>query len=151
MRSIGFRRLATLRTLGGALVVAAIIVVGCAGAPQSAAPSLGSEPVPTMGPTEVASQQPSAEPSEATATIELQRAPPNLGCDAIGVRYSSAIIRIDPAAEEPVFGETNDGRELAVFWSEGFEGIDGPEPVVQDTNGDVVARDGEEITIPEGA
>ncbi len=70
---------------------------------------------------------------------------------SIGFRRLATLRTLGGAAEEPVFGETNDGRELAVFWSEGFEGIDGPEPIVQDAKGDVVARDGEEITIPEGA
>lgn len=92
-----------------------------------------------------------APPSAVVSTILLREAPANLGCDAMGVPYRSATIRIDASAAEQVWAETDTGTRLDMFWARGFAGGPGSEPVVVDPEGQVVARDGEQIAIPDGA
>lgn len=90
-----------------------------------------------------------AEPSVAVIPIVLRDAPPNLGCDSILPPYRSATIRIDAAAAEQVWAEADTCARLEVFWSRGFVGGTSVEPVVADPAGKVVARDGEQIVLPE--
>lgn len=90
----------------------------------------------------------------ATSTIVLRRAPDNLGCDSIGLSYSSATIRIDPSAAEQVWAEVDTlvpdlpddqvkvGDRLAVYWSPSFRAGSVRDPTVRDGSGAVIARDG---------
>jgi hypothetical protein len=87
-------------------------------------------------------------PPKSGGAIELQRAPENLECDAITQSYRSATIRIDPAPPLPVWAETETGRRLSVYWSSGFRGGSGGDPVVHGPDGAEVARDDEVIAIP---
>lgn len=88
-------------------------------------------------------------PSGSATPIVLREAPADLGCDAIGTPYRSLTIRIDAAATDPVWAESDTGARLGTFWSPGFVGGTSADPVVRDAGGAVVATDGEVITIPE--
>lgn len=85
--------------------------------------------------------------SNEPAALVLQRAPANLGCDAIGIEYDIATIHIDPNAEVDVWAETRTGRRLAMYWSNGFSANDGEPPVIRDPAGGEIARDGTVIDI----
>jgi hypothetical protein len=82
--------------------------------------------------------------------MALRQAPPDLGCDTIGIPYRNVTFQIDPAAEEPVTAQTDTGKSLQTFWSAGFQGS-AEERVVKDPSGQVVVSDGETLAIPEGA
>ncbi len=84
--------------------------------------------------------------------IVLRDAPADLGCDAIGVPYTTVTIRIDPSAADPVWGETDTGTRLGTFWSPSFTGDTSADSVITDANDETVARDGDVITVggPEG-
>lgn len=95
--------------------------------------------------------------------IVLQRAPTNLGCDAIDPGYRSATIHIDPESDiyldiaDPawdgthdranvdVWAEADNGARLAVYWTAGFNATDGNTPVIRGPRGEEVARDGAKI------
>jgi len=110
--------------------------------------------------------------SNEPAMIELQRAPTNLGCDAIDPGYRSATIHIDPESaivlevNNPAYDGTKDkvnvdvwaeidtaggaepqkvGTRLAVYWTAGFNATDGTTPVIHGPRGEEVARDGTRI------
>jgi hypothetical protein len=99
---------------------------------------------PGMSPT----PDPSAAPGEA---FQLNLAPANLGCDAMGVPYRSATIRFAPAGPQQVSAVTDPGAILKTVWSEGFVGGPHDDPSILDPEGRVVARDGEVVIIPVGA
>ncbi|HSL76284.1 MAG TPA: hypothetical protein VK867_05025 [Candidatus Limnocylindrales bacterium] len=82
------------------------------------------------------------------AGLVLQPAPANLGCDTVGVPYRSVTFKIDPAAADPVTATTDQGTTLRTYWSAGFVGGAAD---VRDPNGQVVAKDGDVLDIPEGA
>jgi hypothetical protein len=89
-------------------------------------------------------------PSGATASgsgIVLQRTGP-IGCDTIGIDYTSATIKIDAAADPDLWAETEAGKKLAVNWTDGFTAADGPPPVIRGPKGEEVARDGTTIDVP---
>lgn len=69
----------------------------------------------------------------------------------MAVPYRAVTFRIDESAEDPVTALTDGGVSLRTFWSAGFVGATDDGPVVMDPSGQVVARDGEELSIPEGA
>jgi hypothetical protein len=122
----------------GRLVVSLLIafaILACAGSAPGASPSPATPSAATPSPL----------------SIELQRAPENLGCDAMAVDYSSATINIDAAAAPQVWAETDLGARLMVHWSAGFEGGDASDPVVRGPDGAVVAKDGDVITVPRDA
>jgi hypothetical protein len=96
-----------------------------------------------------ASEAPSA--SASSGTIALRPAPPNLGCDTIGIPYTSVTFHIDAAAADPVTATTDQGISLRTFWSAGFVGGAADDPVVRDPGGQVVAADGDVLDIPQGA
>jgi hypothetical protein len=85
------------------------------------------------------------------AGLILQPAPANLGCDTIGVPYRSVTFEIDPAATDPVTAVSDEGTTLKTFWSVGFVGGPADDPVVRDPGGQVVAKDGDVLQIPEAA
>ena len=99
---------------------------------------------------ELSQPAPSADASAAAATIRLNVAPANLGCDAMGEPYRSFVIRFDPDAADQVTADSDDGAPLQTFWSAGFVGGPVGDPSVLDPDGNVVARDGEEVVIPDG-
>ena len=85
------------------------------------------------------------------ATIQLNQAPGDLGCDSIGVDYREVTFHIDPSATEQVSALTDTGATLRTFWSAGFQGGSATDKVVLDPAGAVVATDGEVLAMPEGA
>jgi len=93
---------------------------------------------------------PAAPSPSAGAGLQLRVAPADLGCDAIGVPYRSATFDIDPSAPEPVTAVTDQGTSLKTYWAAGFQGGSADDPVIRDPAGEVVAADGDELTIPEG-
>ncbi len=117
--------------VGIPVLVVALVVAAC-----------GSTPATTV-PASVAVATGSA--------IQIQQAPANLGCDAMGVDYRRVTFRIDPAAAEQVAAVTDTGRILRTFWSAGFRGGPAAERVVVDPAGAVVAVDGEVLAIPRDA
>ncbi len=87
-------------------------------------------------------------PEPESTTIELSRAPDDLGCDAIGVPYRSVTFVIEAAAGQDVTVETDTGSTLATAWQSGFVGGPAADRTVLDATGAVVARDGEVLEIP---
>lgn len=81
--------------------------------------------------------------------ILLRQAPADLGCDAITVPYRSIVIRIDPAAPDQVTAATESGAVLETYWDLGFVGGTSMDLVVRDPNGQIVARHGQRLDIPE--
>ncbi len=118
----------------GALVMVALVLLACSSQPQP------SQPQPS---------QPAVTGSAGT-TLPL-RVNQSDGCDTIQVGYRTATFRIDPAAADPVTAVTDQGASLQTFWAPGFEGGSTGDPVVRDPDGQVVATDGEVLTIPVGA
>lgn len=80
----------------------------------------------------------------------LQRTRP-ISCDAIGVDYASATIRIDAGADPDVWAETDTGKKIAVSWTDGFTVTDGNPPVIKGPKGEEVARDGTRFDVPAAA
>jgi hypothetical protein len=131
----------TGRTLVTVFIVGAF-ALGCGpGASSSASASAAA-----------ASQPPSAQSSQppATGAIVLQRTGP-IGCDAVGVDYTSATIKIDAASDPDVWAETDTGKKIAVSWTDGFTATDGNPPVINGPKGEEVARDGTKIDVPAAA
>lgn len=122
-----------------AVVVVGALVLGCGAA---------ASPSPTAAPSQAASAAPSQAASG--AGIVLTRTAP-VGCDAIGVDYTSATIKIDAASDPDVWAETDGGKKLAVKWTDGFTGTDGDPPVINGPKGEEVARDGTKIEVPADA
>lgn len=119
------------------MLVAALFLAACG----------SNQPAATTAP----SIAPSAAPSgSGSGSMALRQAPPDLGCDTIGIPYRNVTFQIDPAAEEPVTAQTDTGKSLQTFWSAGFQGS-AEERVVKDPSGQVVVSDGETLAIPEGA
>ena len=130
MRGAGSRR-----TL--AVTFLSVMVLACS---PAAAPSTSSAPSPSTA----------ASPGASSSGIVLQRTGP-IGCDSIGIDYTSATIRIDPASDPDVWAETETGKKLAVNWTDGFTAQDGPPPVILGPKGEEVAKDGTRIDVPAAA
>ncbi len=92
-----------------------------------------------------------ASPTPIGDTIVLDRAPENLGCDALPVDYRTVTFNIDPDADPQVWGVTDRATWLKIRWDSTFHGTADPVPVVVDGAGKVVARDGDVLVIPGGA
>ena len=130
MHSTVSRRLpAAIRTAALAGVIA-ITLGACSG---------GSTPAPTA--------TPGSSPTAAPGALVLDRAPDNLGCDAIGVEYSSVTFHLDPSASPQVWAVTNKGGPLRVRWDSTFSGGTASDPSVLDAVGTVVVRDGDTLSI----
>ncbi len=81
--------------------------------------------------------------------IRLWPAPADLGCDAITVPYRSFTIHIDPSARDQVWAITDRGVRLWTSWAPGFQGGNATDPVIRGPAGEIVARDGEFVALPE--
>lgn len=124
------------RPLCGGLVLGAVLL-GC-GPTASSTSSVA--PPASVGASPVASG----------AGIVLHRNGP-IGCDAIGVDYTSATIRIDADSDPDVWAETDTAKKLAVKWTDGFHAIDGSAPAILGPKGEEVARDGTKVDAPAAA
>lgn len=170
----------------GAAAVLVIVIGGGILLSQRNQPAIGGpvtspsvSPGSSVAPTPSVAASPSLDvspPASAAgaAGIVLQRAPTNLGCDAIDPGYRSATIHIDPesdiqleiwtspgsGAKEPtavdVWAEpeyipgffdpgTTPPTRIAVYWTAGFNATDGDTPVIRGPRGEEVARDGTKI------
>jgi hypothetical protein len=72
----------------------------------------------------------------------LHETPDNLGCDSIGIDYTTITFHIDPAATEHVSAMTDTGVSLVTHWPAGFT-ADGVPSVVRDAARNVVVTDGD--------
>jgi hypothetical protein len=125
------------RILIGVLALGALLL-GC-GSSASTPPSVAS-PSAAGGP-----------PVASGGTgIVLDRTPP-IGCDAVGVDYTSATIRIDPASDPDVWAETDAAKKLTVKWTDGFKATDGSTPTIVGPKGEEVAHDGTKVDVPAAA
>ena len=98
------------------------------------------------------SRTPRNRPGIETGTaIVLHEAPANLGCDTIGIDYTSVTFRIDPAAAEQVAAVTDTGVTLTTYWSAGFQPGSDAERVIRDPAGKVVVSHGEVLLVPPAA
>lgn len=104
---------------------------------------------PGTSPSQTA--EPSASPSASGTGIVLHEAPANLGCDTIGIDYTSVTFRIDPAAAEQVAAVTDTGVTLTTYWSAGFQPGSDAERVIRDPAGKVVVSHGEVLLVPPAA
>jgi hypothetical protein len=112
------------------LVVACLALAACAGG--------GASPTPSPAATSAASPAPSA------GAIVLRETPADLGCDSIGIDYTSMTFHIDPTAPEPVSAMTDTGVSLETSWPPDFTAGEG---VVRDTTGAVVVTDGDKLQV----
>ena len=137
-----------------ALLVLSIAAVACAtpGAATPAAPSPSAAPPSSSpAPSTPPSVAPTPTPSTATSSITLHRAPADLGCDTIGVDYTSMTFHIDPAATEQVTVVTDKGATLTTYWSDGFVPGSDTERVIRDAAGKLVVSDGDVLAVPPAA
>lgn len=164
----------------GAAAVLVVVIGGGLLLSQRNQPAIGGPvtsssvaPGSSVAPTPSVDVSPSAS-AAGTSGIVLQRAPTNLGCDAIDPGFRSATIHIDPesdieleiwtspgsGAKEPtavdVWAEpeyipgffdpgTIPPTRIAVYWSAGFNATDGDTPVIRGPRDEEVARDGTKI------
>ncbi len=128
------------------LVVAWLLVACTSGAPTSPAASTSPSTPSSAAPSPTTASSPGG-----TTTIVLHEAPANLGCDTIGIDYTSVTFRIDPAAAEQVAAVTNTGVTLMTYWSVGFRPGSDDDRVVRDPAGEVVVTHGEVLLVPPGA
>ena len=88
------------------------------------------------------------------SAIVLRQAPADLGCDTIGWEgepYRTLTFRVDPAAVEPVWAESDTGAVLTTYWASGFQAGQPSERVVRTPSGEVFVTDGEVVEGPQGA
>jgi hypothetical protein len=123
------------RLCGGVLL--GTVLLGC-GSSASPSPSVASAPSVAIS------------PAGPPGAFVLDRTPP-IGCDAIGVDYRSATIRIDPASEPDVWAQTDGGKKLAVKWTNGFSASNFSPLAIFGPKGEEVAHDGTKIDVPAAA
>ena len=68
-----------------------------------------------------------------------------------GEPYRTLTFRIDPAAVEPVWAESDTGAVLTTYWASGFRAGEPSERVVRTPSGDVFVADGDVVEVPQGA
>src|SRR5262245_36104417 len=124
-----------------ALLVLSLAAVACAGPTQTSSSATAPPVVPVKPSSSLAG----------ASTIELHRAPANLGCDSIGVDYTSMTFHIDPGAVDPVIALTNKGTTLMTYWSDGFVAGPDRERVIRDAAGRLVVSDGDPLLVPAAA
>lgn len=84
-------------------------------------------------------------------TFVLERAPADLGCDAMAPTYRSLVIHIDPTRTPPVWAIADTKARLRVLWGAADHGLGLAEPVVLDAFRRELAVDGTRIDIPDAA
>ena len=135
-------------------VVACLAVWACSGCSTSPSPTPAATPgastIATPAATPGASTTATGAPSSTTATaapssaaIVLHTTPDNLGCDSIGIDYTTMTFHIDPAAVEQVSAMTDTGVSLVTYWPAGFTAGEAVHNVVRDATGNVVVTDGD--------
>jgi hypothetical protein len=130
------------------LILCMSLVACTSGAPTQTA----EVPSGTMAPSAPSTPSGTSAPSASSATtVVLHEAPANLGCDAIGIDYTSMTFRIDPAAAEQVSAETDTGVTLVTYWAAGFQPGTDTERVVRDPAGKTVVTDGDVLQVPPAA
>jgi hypothetical protein len=87
-------------------------------------------------------------PEPSVVPIILREAP-DIGCDAVPSPWKFFVIRIDALAEDQVWAVNDQAGRMNTFWEKGFTGGTSAVPVVVDPEGQVVARDGERIDVPQ--
>jgi hypothetical protein len=102
----------------------------------------GGSTSPSLSPASTAGASTTATAAPSSAAIVLHVTPDNLGCDSIGIDYTTMTLQIDPAAIEQVSAMTDTGVSLVTYWPASFAGS-APERAVRDAAGKVVASDGE--------
>jgi hypothetical protein len=105
----------------------------------------------TSGAPSPTADVPSGTSAPSATTVVLHEAPANLGCDAIGIDYTSMTFHIDPAAAEQVSAETDTGVTLVTYWAAGFQPGSDTERVVRDPAGETVVTDGDVLRVPPAA
>lgn len=73
----------------------------------------------------------------------LHETPDDLGCDSIGIDYTSMTFHIDPTAAEQVSATTDTGVSLVTYRPAGFTTGGAVPSVVRDAAGKVVMTDGD--------
>jgi hypothetical protein len=136
-----------------AWLILCLSLVACAGGPNQAASPSPEAPVATVtaAPASAASLPATTSTATEAMTIVLREAPANMGCDAIGIDYTSMTFHIDPTATEQVSTVTDTGVTLATYWAAGFQPGADTERVVRDPAGQVVVTDGEVLQVPAAA
>ena len=96
-----------------------------------------------------ASSPPAVAPTPAETIFVRHLAEPG-GCPLPVFPQGPITFRIDPTAAWPqqIVAVDADGERHDVFWSEGFTGGTVSDPVVRDPAGEVIARDGEVLIVP---
>jgi hypothetical protein len=85
---------------------------------------------------------------EPQPSVELNRVPDGLACDAVGIPFRLMTFDVDPAIPGVVTAVTDAGDQLNTYWREGFAlGVDGRSIV--DPAGQRVVTDGEVLVVPQ--
>jgi hypothetical protein len=135
------------------LVLCLSLVACTSGAPNQPSSPTAQSPVATVtaAPASAPSLPATASTTTQATTIVLREAPANMGCDTIGIDYTSMTFHIDPTATEQVSAVTDTGVTLVTYWAAGFQPGAGTERVVRDAAGQVVVADGEVLQVPPAA
>ena len=134
------------------LILCSFLVACSSGAPATSSSATPDAPVATATASSPSAPSPTTTPSSSSATtVVLHEAPANLGCDTIGIDYTSVTFRIDAAAAEQVAAVTNTGVTLITYWSVGFQPGSDAERLIRDPAGKVVVSHGEVLLVPPAA
>jgi hypothetical protein len=82
-----------------------------------------------------------------TPSVSLVSLPADAGCETQLINYESITFHLDPG--EPVTASAPGGHRLRTAWDRSFHAGSGAELVVYDSAGQIVARDGEIVLLPE--